>query len=176
MTAHLQLRSATSAKHDEVDAAFGQFDLADPWSYAAFLRAHARILPALETALAQSDAVPDFAPRTLELVADLAALGEAPPPLLPAPALDDEAAALAAMYVVEGSRLGGVMLSRQIPATLPRAYLSAAHRPGGWRNVLAHLDAGWDGSTAWMRRAIATAESVFDLYAQAARLETVTRP
>jgi hypothetical protein len=74
------LRSATGGDHDRVDAAYGDFDLAAPDSYRAFLHAHARALPAAEDALAAVPGLPHFRPRTPLLAADLGALDEAMPP------------------------------------------------------------------------------------------------
>jgi len=42
--------------------------------------------------------------------------------------------------VLEGSRLGGAVLARRVPAELPRAFLGATHPPGAWRELLARID------------------------------------
>ena len=47
-----RLRAATASDHDAVDAGFGRYDLTDADDYRAFLIAHARALPAIETWLA----------------------------------------------------------------------------------------------------------------------------
>jgi heme oxygenase len=81
------------------------------------------------------------------LLADLDALGETAPRPGPAPALDGEAAVWGAAYVLEGSRLGGRVLSRTAAASAdPRVraannYLT--HGQGGalWPVFLARLDA-----------------------------------
>jgi heme oxygenase (biliverdin-IX-beta and delta-forming) len=170
MSARTALRAATAAKHDAVDAAFGGFDLTDPASYARFLTAHARALPAVEAALASCDTIPAFAPRTELLRADLLALGLDMPAPLPLAPPENEAAAFGALYVIEGSRLGGGMLAKQVPDALPRAYLSAVHQPGGWRAFGEVLDrAEKAGGPGWIDRATAAAEATFDLYAEAAR-------
>lgn len=170
MSARAALRSATAAKHEAVDAAFGRFDLTDRASYGRFLTAHARALPAVEAALEACDAIPAFAPRTDALQADLAALGLPMPDPLPLAPPENEAAAFGALYVIEGSRLGGAMLARQVPAALPRAYLSAVHPPGGWRAFGDMLDrAEKAGGPGWIDRAVAAAEATFDLYAEAAK-------
>ncbi|MCI9882950.1 biliverdin-producing heme oxygenase, partial [Methylobacterium goesingense] len=117
------LRSATGGDHDRVDAAYGDFDLAAPDSYRAFLHAHARARPAAEDALAAVPGLPHFRPRTPLLAADLGALDEAMPPPLPFALPAGDAAAWGALYVVEGSRLGGIMLARTVPDGLPTAYL-----------------------------------------------------
>lgn len=172
MSARAALRTATAAKHDVVDAAFGRFDLTEPASYGRFLTAHARALPAVESAVAACAALPAFAPRAGLLRADLDALGLPMPDPLPLAPPESEAAAFGALYVIEGSRLGGAMLAKQVPAPLPHAYLSATHQPGGWRAFGELLDrAGKAGGAAWLDQAIAAAKATFDLYAEAARMD-----
>lgn len=153
-----------------MDAAYGRFDLADADGYRAFLTAHARALPAAEARMAALPFARDLPPRTPLLAADLAALGQP----MPAPlALDDggvdEAAAWGILYVVEGSRLGGALLARDVPPDRPVAYLSAAHAPGQWRAIRAAVDAAAAGrSTPWHDRMLTAAQHTFALYAAAA--------
>jgi heme oxygenase len=167
MSAHLHLRTATAADHEQIDATYGAFDLSDPASYARFLTAHARALPAVEAALAGIPDLPRLRPRTALLHADLEALGLSMPSPLPLAAPTDSAAAFGMAYVIEGSRLGGGMLARQVPAGLPSAYLSAVHLPGEWRAFGQALDtAAMDED--WLKRAAASANQTFNLYASAA--------
>jgi len=169
VSVRIALRNATAGRHETVDAAFAAFDLSDAISYGRFLTAHARALPAVERALAANDALPPFTTRTRFLERDLAALGIAMPAPLPLAAPGSDAAAFGALYVIEGSRLGGAMLSRSIPPSLPRTYLSAAHSPGGWRALGEELDrAGAAGGDIWLAEAVAAAEATFDLYVTAA--------
>ena len=169
MSAHAELRAATASDHEAVDAAFERFDLGEPGSYADFLTAHARALPPVEAALAARGG-PPVRPRAPLLYADLAALGRAPPPVLPVAAPRTEAEAFGMAYVIEGSRLGGSMLARRIGAGLPHAYLSAAHLPGEWRAFGQALDAAAAaGGDAWIAQCGAAARQVFALYARAAR-------
>ncbi len=168
MSAAQRLRTATAAAHDAVDAAYARFDLRDPASYAAFLTAHARILPPIEAAVAASGVLPPFPPRTPALAADLAALDVAMPPPMTVAIDADPAAVWGSFYVVEGSRLGGVMLSRQVSAGLPTAYLAAGHGPGDWRRIRAAIDAA-DSGGDWTARAVAAAERCFAWYGAAAR-------
>jgi heme oxygenase len=164
------LRSATGGDHDRVDTAYGDFDLAAPDSYRAFLHAHALALPAAEDALAAVPGLPHFRARTPLLAADLAALDEAMPPPLPFALPAGDAAAWGALYVVEGSRLGGIMLARTVPDGLPIAYLGARHLSGEWRELLGALDnaATLAGSDVWIDEAITGARATFDLYRRAA--------
>lgn len=167
MSALAALRSATAADHEAVDAAFGGFDLADGAAYGRFLTAHARALPAVEAALATIGGLPPIRPRTPLLAADLAALKLAMPAPLPLAAPDDLAGAFGMAYVIEGSRLGGGMLSKRVAPWMPRAYLAATHLPGEWRAFGQALDAA-AGDEAWTAHAIASAKAVFALYRAAA--------
>jgi heme oxygenase (biliverdin-IX-beta and delta-forming) len=146
VAAHLQLRARTRDAHDRVDAVFGGADLGARESYGRFLMAHADALLAVEEALDAREAgrlLPDWPRRRRgeAIRADLADLGETPPPTR-AMALDPGDAPLwGAVYVLEGSRLGGSLLARQVPAGLPRRYLGQGlHAPGAWRDLLARLD------------------------------------
>ncbi|WP_235532886.1 hypothetical protein [Sphingomonas sp. Leaf412] len=146
-----------------MDAAFGGYDLSDEAGYRAFLIAHARALPAAERRMRTLPFARDLPARTPLLAADLAALGEAMPAPLPFPDAD-EGAAWGTLYVVEGSRLGGAMLARAVPAGWPAAYLGAVHAPGQWRAIRAAIDAADGDPDAMVAGALAT----FDLYARAA--------
>lgn len=163
------LRAATASDHDRVDATFGGFALGDAAGYRRFLLAHGRALPAVEAALAAAaHALPAWRPRTAALADDLAALGEAMPPPLDF-GVANEAESWGALYVIEGSRLGGQLLARSVPAGLPAAYLSARHLSGEWRALLAALDAraAAEGDD-WRTAATAGARATFALYARAA--------
>ena len=150
-----------------MDAAYGAYRLDDRESYTAFLIAHARALPAVEAQLAERNVAFPWRSRRDALVADLAALGRGMPEPLPFDLADDEAACWGALYVTEGSRLGGVMLARQVGEGLPRAYLESGFGAGEWRDFRHTLDgAASDG--AWVDRAVAAAEQVFGLYRRAA--------
>lgn len=143
--AHEALRSGTAADHERLDDLFGGFRLDDAAGYRAFLIAHAMALPAIEAALDAAGfagALADWPERRRgsAIAADLAALGEIPPTPLPAPDLSTAAAQWGAAYVVEGSRLGGAVLSRSVPGALPKTYLGTPQPAGAWRNFLQNLD------------------------------------
>lgn len=168
-----RLRTATRASHDLVDAAFGNFDLTDRAAYRRFLVAHARALPTAETVIAALPFARTLPPRTALLARDLADLGEDMPPRLQLEHLD-EAGSWGALYVVEGSRLGGVMLARSVGTDLPSRYLAAAHAPGQWRAIREAIDtAGAHASPDWHDALLAGAAATFELYAKAAQ---VTQP
>lgn len=169
MSASAELRALTQPLHDRVDAAFGFLGFADRDAYRRFLHAHALALPAAEAAMAEATTLPDWRERTTALAADLADLGEAMPTPLPFAAPANEVARWGVFYVVEGSRLGGIMLARGVVEGLPRRYLAAAHLPGEWRAQRAAIDAaGAAGGDDWVAQAAAGAEACFDLYARAA--------
>ncbi|MFZ6763234.1 MULTISPECIES: biliverdin-producing heme oxygenase [Acetobacterales] len=154
------LRQGTQALHDRADALGGRYALATAPGYRAFLRAHARALPALEAACDRQGlerAVPDWSARrrTAALAGDMAALAEPmPPPLpLPAGALASLPAALGAAYVLEGSRLGNAMLLRGVirdaAGRVATAYLSHAPAAGGWPAFIAMLEQALPEPDAW---------------------------
>ena len=163
-----RLRRDTAGHHHVVDTLYGGFALDDTASYGRFLLAHARALPAVEAALAGYGNLPAWRPRTGLIAQDLAALRLTMP--MPAPfALTDEAARWGALYVIEGSRLGGTLLARSVPAGLPSAYLSARHEPGEWRSLLVALEArGTADGEAWQQAALTGANACFALYAAVA--------
>ncbi len=164
------LRQATAADHEMVDAHYGGFALDRPAGYRSFLTAHARALPAVERALVEASDLPPWRSRTALLAADLHAL-DAP---MPAPLPFQPGAAAerwGALYVIEGSRLGGQLLARSVPAGLPSAYLAAHHLPGEWRRLLTTLDTHAAGQgQAWQDAALAGARACFALYARAAAI------
>ncbi|WP_428968625.1 biliverdin-producing heme oxygenase [Sphingomonas sp. Xoc002] len=149
-----------------MDAAYGAYRLDDRESYTAFLIAHARALPAVEAWLAERSIAFPWRSRRAALAADLAALGREMPEPLPFDPADDEAARWGALYVTEGSRLGGVMLARQVGEGLPRAYLESGFGAGEWRDFRHALDAA-AGDEAWVDCAVVAAEQVFGLYRRA---------
>ncbi len=169
--ARAALRSATADAHARVDAAFGSLDLASADGYRRFLAAQgAAFLPA-EAALERhgvATVIPDWAERRRgdQLRADLGALGLTVP-ALPAPRFATPAALCGAAYVLEGSRLGGAMLVRGVPAGFPTSFLAAPATPGAWRALLDLLDTVVVDDTT-RDEAIAAALAVFTLFESAA--------
>lgn len=168
MSAMELLRGATGPAHEAIDAAFGAHDLAAPDTYRAFLLAHARALPPAERVMQSLPLGRALPLRTALLSTDLDALGCAKPLPLAFDAPDDPAFTWGVLYVVEGSRLGGAMLVRQVPDGMPRAYLGAVHGPGQWRMIRAALDdAAAAHDATWRDRMIRGALETFDLYGRA---------
>lgn len=168
MSAVAQLREATRPAHERVDASFARFDLRARDGYGRMLMAHARALPAVEAALADDQALPAWRPRMPLLIQDLADLSLPMPDPLPL-LLPDFAGRLGLLYVLEGSRLGGVYLARQVPAELPSRYLAARHEAGEWRGLLQAIDHAAEGADdAWLQRMLDGAGAGFALYQSAA--------
>lgn len=171
--AHAALRSGTAPDHERLDGLFERFDLTDPAGYRAFLTAHAAALPAVEQALdaAGFDALLSDWPerrRGAAIAADLAAIDTPLPPPLPFAAIGTPAAAWGAAYVVEGSRLGGKMLSQRVAEGLPKAYLATPQPAGAWRKFLEKLDNALQ-TPQEIAAATASARAVFALFEQAGR-------
>lgn len=165
---HQQLRSHTRTCHERVDAAFSMFDLSDPGSYADFLRAHATALLPLEAWMRADELIAGWHGRSDALRTDLAEIGvEAPPPLrLNMPS--DEATRWGALYVLEGSRLGGRVLGSRVGEGLPRAYLGAPFSSAAWRDLLSALDrCGAHEDAGWRNTALAGANATFALFERA---------
>lgn len=146
MRARTVLRSATSAEHERVDRLFSTLDFGRIEDYRRFLLAQAAAFLPIEAALDEANAaaiLPDWPGRRRGhlLRSDLEALGAAEPEPIAAFAFKTEAAALGAIYVLEGSRLGGALLKRELPAVAPRQFLEAPQPQGSWRKLLELLDA-----------------------------------
>ena len=102
------------------------------------------------------------------LAADLADLGA--DPLTPQPALvpDDDAAIAGTLYVIEGSRLGGRFLARQVGQGLPRRYLDPDQRPPSWPALLEQFERFlYDSAT--FATATGAALAVFERFEAAGR-------
>lgn len=105
-------------------------------------------------------------PRQTELDADLAALGRTPWPLRIATAPCQDAADLIGyLYVIEGSRLGGLVIGRQLATHLPQApcrFYDDQHAPARWTGFNAFAEACCPPHLH--PRALATAQAVFQDY------------
>jgi heme oxygenase (biliverdin-IX-beta and delta-forming) len=168
----LALRAATAAAHARLDDLLSTLDLGHPAGYAAFLLSQAPAVAAVERALDEAGAarwLDDWPGRRRwpALVQDLAALGLAPPPAAPGPVLSGEAEVLGAAYVLEGSRLGGALLLRSVPAGLPAAFLRPGN-PADWRAFVSLMDKRLSSDTR-LADAVPAALAVFTLFEQCAR-------
>jgi heme oxygenase len=174
---HQRLRAATAAAHEDLERSLGwEARVATVAGYrdllARFRGFHAVYEPAIGAALADEAF---FAPRRrlARLDADLRHLGVATDldalSRPPAPTLTEPGAAIGALYVLEGSTLGGQMIGRRIAAlhgfdaeTGCRYYLAHGSRTGAmWAAFRARLDALADGPEA-EAAAIGAANATFD--------------
>ena len=146
-TPHRMLRRETRAWHESVELAFDRFDLGRPEGLDGFVLAQASAILSLEDALDAAGVqrlLPDWPDRRRgsALAADLAERGLVPSGVL-APKFANPGRMLGAVYVLEGSRLGGRVLARRIDACHggrhPR-FLSHDPGPGAWPRFLAVLD------------------------------------
>ena len=172
MSARQALRAATAAEHDRVDALFSAFDLGDEGDYGRFLAAQAAAFLPVEAALDEAgaaEALPCWPERLRGalLVEDLAAMGAPPAAPVAPPPFGDEAALLGGIYVLEGSRLGGAVLRRSLPAHLPQSFLAAPQPRGAWAKLLAKLDTRLNGERELIS-AVTSAKRVFACFAAAA--------
>jgi heme oxygenase len=162
----MTLRNATTADHETVDGEFGRFDLSLASSYSKFLTAHARVLGAIEGAVAGIWS--PWRARFPLLKADLAELGIAVKEGMPLPT-GSIAGQWGALYVLEGSRLGGGILAGRVGAGLPKRYLSATHEAGSWRRFAEALDeVEGSGGDVWRADAIVGAKLAFACFARSA--------
>jgi heme oxygenase len=145
VTARAQLREATAAAHQEVDAIFSAFPLGEAEGYRHFLLAQAAAFLPIEAALDASGAgalIPDWQERRRSqlLRQDVTDLGLALPEPIQPPSFDSREALLGGVYVLEGSRLGGALLSRQLPSGLPSAFMAGPSYSARWRKLLEELE------------------------------------
>ena len=109
----------------------------------------------------------DWQPRQTELEADLAALGRTPWPLrIPTAPCQDAADLIGYLYVIEGSRLGGLVIGRQLATHLPQAprrFYDDQHAPARWAGFNQFAEACCPPEQH--PRALGTAQAVFQDYA-----------
>ena len=79
----------------------------------------------------------DFPPRLADLHSDLAALGAGSFQLMAElPKFDSDAQRIGAMYVIEGSNLGGIVIARlldeSLPAEIPRSFFANSGGKRRW--------------------------------------------
>jgi heme oxygenase len=166
------LRAATAPAHERLDSLYSRLDLARAADYARFLTGHAAAFLPIEAALVKAGAdnlIPGWSDdrRGAALQADLAALGLALPAPHSAPVFASDAAVLGGLYVLEGSRLGGAVLARSVPAGAPNAFLKPSPA-STWRAFTALLDARL-ASAAALDEAAAAASAVFGVFEACAR-------
>jgi heme oxygenase len=165
-----ELRAKTAQVHEALDSgmqhAFGRLD-----QYVAFLRASHRVLLSLDDALSRIFKRP-ISERSLQVAADLQALGQPAPSPAPAPWTPaDRAEAMGCAYVIEGSSLGGLVVAKIVERQLGVAAATSFLRGHGartkelWRSFLSELDAwGANAQPDERERAIQGATTAFATY------------
>jgi heme oxygenase len=144
------LRERTAAAHQRLDGLWDIASLHERGPYTQFLQATAAALVPLEARLCETGVealLTDWAmrSRTASIQADLAGLG-AVAPSCPAPALASAEEQFGALYVLEGSRLGGAMIAREVARSQDEAVLAnrryLGHGQGDhfWQSFLEQLD------------------------------------
>lgn len=178
VTPRAHLRAATRPDHEAVDRIFSQFDLARMDGYRSLLVAQASAHLAMEDALGRAGAarlLDDWPGRRRAdlLRADLADLG-APtaPPVVP-PGFAGESEIFGGLYVLEGSRLGGALLSSRVPPGAPARFLTAPQATGAWRKLVGLLDLRLACPSA-LEAAVRSARACFECFALAGRQELET--
>lgn len=164
----MQLRLQTRADHEAVDTEFSRFALDAPTGYRDFLMAHARVLPLAERLIRPGDLIGNWEGRTPALLADIAGLHGSIPEDIDLDLPRGEAARWGALYVMEGSRLGGSVLAKRVPDGMPCAYLRARHPSGVWSRILSSLDQADEGEQ-WREQAVLGAKAVFGAFLTAAK-------
>lgn len=166
------LREMTRADHAAVDGLLSRFDLSDKAGYGKFLQAIAKAHSPIEDALHDAGAgklVSGWSEgRRADLLrADLRDLGIDTPAPLVSPTFRCADELLGGIYVLEGSRLGGTVLSSMLSHGTPARFLTAPTAPGTWRRLLVQLDAEL-GDAARLERAAKSARACFELFERAA--------
>jgi heme oxygenase len=174
------LRRETERLHGAVEAAFARFDLTSKAGLTSFLTAQSQAVSSIETELerrAIGTLVLDWPERrrAASLKADLARLGvDASLATLhqaESPTLDTVGRQYGALYVLEGSRMGGRVLAREVARSADPQVRSATtfllHRLDGgeaWRNFVDSLD----GLGAPREHLLQGASASFQLFRHAA--------
>jgi heme oxygenase len=167
------MRSATADCHRRVDEIFSAADLSEASSYGDFLRAQAAAFLPAEDALAAAGAADLFADwpsrrRGALLIADIEALGIETPDPVGRPSIVTPVQALGALYVLEGSRLGGALLKRSVPSNLQSDFLGGMCSKS-WQSLLATMEDMLDTSDK-LAAATDAARRIFGLFEAAGRL------
>jgi len=173
--ARFQLKAATAQDHAAIEAGFADLDLTRFDDYRTFIEAHAAAIPPLERAVEACGAAALLSDwpqrRRTSAIADDLALLSGKRCDLEAPLFATSDAGLGALYVLEGSRLGGRVLSGVVEESrddrVRRATRFLAH--GGvelWQSFAAFLNVQL-ASDAQIAAAISGARTAFNFFAKA---------
>ncbi|QNM83535.1 biliverdin-producing heme oxygenase [Sphingomonas sabuli] len=147
MTPRQALKAATDDVHHLLDTMLSGLTLSNPADYRRFLLIQARVVPPLERALdafGMADHVPGWAEhrRAGLLQQDLAQLGEPMPAEVRIDPFETLGQALGAAYVLEGSRLGGRILERNVGPEMPTTFLHPKEQKAAWPALVDTIDTG----------------------------------
>lgn len=167
------LRQQTRREHIRTEAVYTDFDLQTLQGYIRFLIAQASAGLAVEQSLESAgvtEVVEDWPDRRRSqlLRDDLARLNVDGIALQPPRSLGSKAEIMGAVYVLEGSRLGGNILRKRVYRSAPTRFLDAKAKPGAWKAFLASLETQLPGKEE-IGLAVGAARGVFATY-QAAGL------
>ncbi len=167
------LRELTRAEHARVDSLYSRFSLDTPSGYASFLLAQGAAYCSIEAELDRSGVerwIDDWPARSRRdlLLADLTELGVQAPGSDWDRRLERPSEMLGAAYVLEGSRLGGRLLARQLYPGAPRRFLDAAGPPAAWPRLLSLLNRNLVSPTE-LEAAASAAKDCFRCFERAAQ-------
>lgn len=176
--ARKRLRDGTADCHERVDALFSRADLGSRIGYEVFLVAQAAAFLPAERTLEKggiAEVLGDWPSRRRShlIEQDLRDLGQQVPSGDDDLTLNGVPALLGGAYVLEGSRLGGAVLRRQVPGHLPAAFLSNNY-PGAWRTMVDALDEQLTDTSA-VDQAVEAARALFALFERSGQQMTVRR-
>jgi len=181
-----RLREETAAAHAAVERVAGLPDgVTCRETYRAALAAFARAIVPLERAIAQEPGLAAYGidaaarARAPALLTDLARLGAQPPAAGAEVGLRGTGAVLGALYVIEGSTLGGALVLRAIEERIGRDIADARAFLGGrgaeagalWGAFRAALDRFGEERPDEQADAVAGATTAFDLFIAAFEAE-----
>ena len=157
-SARWRLKQSTDTAHRRLDAGMVGLDLRKRDDYAAFLSLSAAALVPLEEAIenAASSARPSDWParrRSGALLDDLQGVGAQAPDPIGVPLLDG-ARAVGALYVLEGSRLGGQLLRRDAQASDDEIVRS------NMRYLSHGSELSWRAFTEWLDEVLAVGDEL----------------
>jgi heme oxygenase len=167
------LRDRTRREHVRTEAVYERFNLQSIDGYTRFLIAQASAALSVEQSLESAgvaDVVADWPERRRGhlLRDDLAQLSIEGITLQPPTPFGSDAEIMGAVYVLEGSRLGGKILRKRVSKTAPMSFLDADTRPGAWMDFLASLDSRLSGEPE-IQLAVDAARGVFASFEAAGR-------
>lgn len=177
------IRDVTRDAHERLDSRMSALNLGARAGYETFLRTTAAALFPLEREIGAGAPLTDWPRRRRSgcLARDLSRLGLAAPAPLDPPPLDGNAQRLGALYVIEGSRLGGKMILKTVLESGDDDMIAATqYLRHGETDRLFHsfLDAASEHltGTADIEDAAAAATAVFALFEESLNRASAAAP